>query len=169
MMKVPKLPAFATRTLLAGATWWVLTDGALGWDAWVIGAPAAVIAGVLSATSLPSIGWSWRGALRFAVFFVRESLRGGVDVARRALDPRMPLAPAVLHRRIDAAPELARVAVANTSTLLPGSLVLEVEATALTFHVLDAEPPEPIELDATTARVREMFDLPAAAARRTTP
>jgi multicomponent Na+:H+ antiporter subunit E len=37
---------------------------------------------------------------RFLLHFLRGSLRGGIDVAWRALQFRMPITPVVIHRRL---------------------------------------------------------------------
>lgn len=137
-MRSRVLTVFAPRVVIAGLVWWVLTDGALGWDALVIGVPAVVAAAAVSTALLPPIGWSWIGALRFFGFFLFESWRGGLDVARRALDPRMPLAPGVIRHETRAAPDFARVAIVNTSSLLPGSLSVDVRERDLLIHALDA-------------------------------
>lgn len=140
-MRARPLAALPSRLVVFGATWWILTDGATGWDAWVIGVPAIVTAAVMSAKLLPPTGWSWTGALRFAGFFLAESLRGGLDVARRALDPRLPIAPDIVRHELGLEPEFSRVAVANISSLLPGSLSIDVDEHELEIHALDTLHP----------------------------
>lgn len=152
------------RALLAGATWWVLTDGATGWDAWAIGVPAVAAAAYLSATLLPAVAGDARGALRFVPYFAFESFSGAVDVARRALHPRMPLAPEVIRHEVHEASDLGRVVVANTTSLLPGTLTLDVDEAALSIHVLDASERDPDEnrVTETDSRVRAMLPAPRA-------
>jgi multicomponent Na+:H+ antiporter subunit E len=157
--------AFLMRLVPAAATWWVLTDGALEWDAWVIGVPAVLATTWLSAALLPATGWSWRGAARFALFFLWESLRGGIDVARRAFDPRMPLAPGFFDHELEVRPDLARVAVINTSSLMPGSLVVDIDGQTLRVHALDLlHPSSPRTVAGAETRIARMFALSAAAA-----
>ena len=136
-----RFAAFPSRLLVFGAFWWILTDGATTWDAWAIGVPAIVAAAATSAALLPPTGWSWTGALRFSAFFVVESVRGALDVARRALAPRMPIAPDVERHALAVEPEFAQVAVANISSLLPGSLAIELDEHRLEIHTLDALHP----------------------------
>lgn len=159
-MRRRRARAFVFRIALAALAWYALTDGATTWDAWVIGAPAIVFAAALSSTLLPPFQWSWPGALRFVAFFVRESWSGGVDVARRAFDPRMPLAPGLFEHTLDIPSDLARVAVANTSSLLPGSLVVDIDRDTLLIHALDVEQPSARRtVAATEAAVGAMFRL----------
>ena len=109
-MRQARTRTFGVRLVLAAGVWWVLTDGAGGWDAWLIGIPAVISAAWLSAASLPAHDWSWRGAVRYAVFFARESWSGGVDVARRAFSLSMPLTPGFVEYEVRATPVLSRVA-----------------------------------------------------------
>lgn len=157
-MRPPQAGVFATRLVIAAAVWWVLTDGAIGWDAWIIGVPAVVGTAWLSAVSLPAHGWSWWGALRFGAFFVRESWSGGVDVARRALARRMPLAPGFVEYPVGVPSMLSRVMIINTSTLLPGSLVVDSRDGNLLVHALDVDQPAVRDtLHAAEARVAAML------------
>ena len=152
---------FLTRALLAGLVWWALTDGAGGWDAWAIGVPAVAGSAALSMTLLPPVHWSWREGFRFAGYFLWESWRGGVDVAWRAFNPRMPLAPGLIRHELRLSPDLARVAVANSSSLLPGSLVVDLDGRVLTIHALDVRRPDAARIVAATEkRVAAMFRLP---------
>jgi multicomponent Na+:H+ antiporter subunit E len=125
------------RAFLAALAWWALTNGALGWDALIIGGPTIAAAAVFSAALMPRIGWSWRGAIRFFGYFARESLLGGIDVARRAFDPRLPLDPGLVREPLRMSSDVARVMVANTMGLVPGSLTVEVDADVLLVHALD--------------------------------
>jgi hypothetical protein len=62
------------------------------------GGPAVFAATWISLKLLPALPGhcSVGAASAFAGFFVRESLRGGWDVARRALLPKLALSPAVV-------------------------------------------------------------------------
>lgn len=163
-MRRQRIRAFAPRAALAALTWYALTDGASGWDTWIIGLPAILFAAAVGTAMSPPFGWSWRGALRFVAFFVRESWLGAVDVARRAFDPRMPIAPGLFEHQLRMSSDLARVAAVNTSSLLPGSLVVDIEGSALLIHALDLEQSGTARtVAATEERVAEMFSAAFAA------
>jgi len=74
---------FCFRAVLFALLWWMLTEGAA--DSWLVGAPVVVLAALASGVLLPGTSWSLPGLLRFIPFFLWHSLRGGVDVAGRAL------------------------------------------------------------------------------------
>ncbi|MGB7949384.1 MAG: Na+/H+ antiporter subunit E [Candidatus Binatia bacterium] len=84
--------------------------------------------------------------LRLFPRFLWKSVVAGVDVARRALDPRLPLHtgfvayPARLRNRP------ARNAFASYSSLLPGTLPVEDDGETLLYHCLDIDQPVAAEL-----------------------
>jgi multicomponent Na+:H+ antiporter subunit E len=74
--------------------------------------------------------------LHFVPFFVLTSLRGGLDVAWRALHPRLPIAPVLLHHPLRLPPGTARTFLIDTVSLLPGTLSTDVREATLVLHVL---------------------------------
>ncbi|MBN1238596.1 MAG: Na+/H+ antiporter subunit E [Gammaproteobacteria bacterium] len=160
-MRRPTTSLFLTRVLVAGVGWWVLTDGAVDWSWAAVGVPAIAASAWVSAALMPPIGWSWRGVGRFAAFFLRESMLGGIDVARRALDPRMPLDPHLAREPLRMRTDTARVMVANTLGLLPGSLAVEVDEEELLVHALDSGMRVDRSIAATQVRVADLIREPA--------
>lgn len=152
----PGLPRLAFLTLL----WWVLSGGAAA--AWAVGVPTIAAAYLLSlALSKPVVRrWRLPGLFRFLSYFAIHSVRGGVDVAWRALHPSMPLHPGIVHYRwrLPAGPE--RIFLANIVSLLPGSLSAELDSRSLTLHVLDSRLPFATALRELEARVADAFGLP---------
>jgi multicomponent Na+:H+ antiporter subunit E len=106
-------------------------------DSWRVGAPVVLFATLVSVVLLPPFPWSLTGIVRFLPFYLWHSLRGGVDVARRALHPRLPISPGLFDYKFRLPPGLPRVFMANTVSLLPGTLSAELEEECLRVHVLD--------------------------------
>ena len=125
------------RLVLAALTWIVLTAGDPSSIA--IGVPVVAGAALASSLLLPRLPWSARGIARFVPYFLFQSLRGGIDVASRVFDPRLPLAPGVVAYRFRIAGELPRVALTNTISLLPGTLGADMDELHLYVHALDTE------------------------------
>lgn len=147
------------RTLSFALLWWALAEGD---EAWWFGLPVIAIALSVSLVLRPKNRWHWRpaGLARFVGFFLWQSLRGGVDVARRALHPRMPLAPAFVTYPLRLSEPGARVCFANTISLLPGTLSADLEGRFLRVHVLDDRLPVMQMLQALEARVAALFGEP---------
>ena len=106
--------------------------------------PAAVVA-VAGATwtslrLLPPGGspLSPLGIASLALRFPRQSLMAGIDVARRALDPRLPLRPGFVTVSPRLSPGTPRDAFCAFASLLPGTLPTDTnEDGTLLVHCLD--------------------------------
>ena len=73
--------------------------------------------------------------------FVWESVLAGVDVARRALHPGLPLRPGFVTCPLNFPPGFARNTFATITSLLPGSVAAgEVEG-EIVYHCLDTTSP----------------------------
>lgn len=157
--------AAASHALVLSALWWVLAGG--GVDTWVVGGPTVIAATIASQLLWRhrTGWWSPLALLRFALFFLRESVRGGVDVARRALHPAMPLRPGlvVLRSRLPTGP--AEVFLINALSLTPGTLGVELRGAELTLHVLDDQAPVVRDLRVLEELIAAIFRIPLTAAR----
>ncbi len=145
---------FVLLTLL----WWVLSGD--NPSSWLIGLP--VIIAALSIRSvlkspflmLPSLG----GLLRFLPFFLVLSLRGGVDVARRAFSLALPLSPGCFEYTVRLPNESATVFFANCISLLPGTLSVDFTKDNIYVHTLDISRPVE-DLKELESRIAHLFAL----------
>lgn len=121
------------------AVLWTTLNGA-DVRSWIVGGPA-VLAGGWIANRLGT-GERWRlsaaGLARFMVFFLVESTRGGWDVARRAVSPRMPLRPGIVCYPVRLPAGAARVFFYGVISLLPGTAVVRVDENQVCVHALEA-------------------------------
>lgn len=77
-----------------------------------------------------------------ALRFLHQSIVAGVDVAWRALDPRMPLRPGLVTYDVRLPPGPARSAFLTFMSLLPGSLpAWQEDDGRITIHCLDVGQP----------------------------
>jgi len=123
---------------LGFAFFWAILAAGKGWG---VGIPVICLATAVSFHSVPVNQWSLAGLARFLPYFVWNSLRGGVDVAARALNPRLPIDPAVVRYEMRLDSTAARVLMADTVTLLPGTLSADLQGNILLVHVLTASGP----------------------------
>jgi len=125
----------------------------------VIGLPAVAGALFLARRLAPETTrtLSVSGTLGFIPYFLRESLRGGWNVARATLSPRMRLSPVFIDYRISLASDGARVFFTNCVSLLPGTLAARLDGAHLRVHVLDDRSDPLRELGELETRIGAIF------------
>jgi multicomponent Na+:H+ antiporter subunit E len=88
-----------------------------------------------------------------ALRFLSQSVVAGADVARRALDPRLPLRPGFVTYPIGLPPGAARNAFTSLMSLLPGTIPIAADASGrLLIHCLDVGQAVAAQLAAEEAR-----------------
>jgi multicomponent Na+:H+ antiporter subunit E len=146
------LRAAVTRALGFLGVWVVLSGYAL--VDLLPGAIAALVATWVSVRLLPS-GPNRLQPLaltKVALRFLRQSVLAGADVARRALDPKMPLDPGVIRYSTGLPPGTARNAFTALMSLLPGTVPFGSDQSgALVMHCLDIRQPVTAQLAAEEA------------------
>lgn len=141
--------------------WFVLTGGAV--SSWIVGVPTIGAALVLAQHfERPTLRWRLDpiGVLRFAIYFVSESARGGIDVAGRVSTRRLRVAPSLVRYRWRLpADGPSRALFALSVSLLPGTLVAAMGEHEVLIHALDAEAPVNDELAELEQRVAGLFAM----------
>ncbi len=147
------------RVAIARAAWFVALWFALSGPhladipAAIIGVAAATWASLLllpPGNARPSV----IALLALALRFLTQSIIAGIDVARRALDPRMPLRPGLVTYEPGLPPGPTRSAFLTLMSLLPGSMpAWQDEAGRITIHCLDVGQPVAAQM----AREEKLF------------
>lgn len=158
-MSVPDSKETKTRIMVPAAIWrasaflvlWFVLSG-IGPSELTLAAPVAVVGATwLSLRLLPpsrSAG-SLVALVQLVVRFLRQTVVAGVDVARRALDPRLPLRPGLVTYPVRFAPGAARNSFCTLTCLVPGTLPVGTdEHDALIIHCLDVDQPIVAQLNA---------------------
>jgi multicomponent Na+:H+ antiporter subunit E len=140
--------------------WIVLTEGNA--YAWWFGVLVVAAATAASAALQPPVRLRPLGLLRLLPFFLKQSLLGGVDVARRAFDPRMPLDPIFVACPLRLPPGPAQIALADTMSLLPGTVSVDLHGNDLRLHVLDRSLPAIATLRQLEDRLGDAFGVEVA-------
>jgi multicomponent Na+:H+ antiporter subunit E len=78
--------------------------------------------------------------VRYLAYFGRALVQSNLDVARRVLSPALPLSPAVIEVRTQLQSPLGKLVLANSITLTPGTLVVDVQGDRLLVHWIDCPP-----------------------------
>jgi multicomponent Na+:H+ antiporter subunit E len=110
----------------------------------LVGALAAVIAAATSLQLLPAGRQRFRplALAQLVCRFLRQSIGAGIDVAWRALDPRLPVRPGFVIYQTHLPPGPMRNAFCTVTSLLPGTLPAgSDESGGLVIHCLDITQP----------------------------
>lgn len=151
--------AFLRRGAMFALLWWVLVEGR--GDGWPLGAAAVVAATWASLLLAPPARQSLRlaGVPGFLAFFLRHSLRGGLQVALQALRGRAALRPGVVELRLTLPPGSPRILMTGILGLLPGTLGIELADDRLRVHVLDERLPIAAEAKTLERRIAMLFGI----------
>ena len=131
------LTGIVTTTAILAGLWWLIVQGRA--DAWLVGLPAVALATLasihLGSRPLPRL--SLTGMMVFVALFLRESVRGGIDVARRTLGPGLRIKPGFHRYPLHISHPAARVLFINCIGLLPGTLAADLDGDHAELHLLD--------------------------------
>ena len=147
---------------LGGFVLWLLLTGSLAADELIAGAVVVLAAvalawprsGVVAGLRLTPLALAHMVAY-LGVFFV-ALVRSNLDVARRVLSPSLPINPGVVQVRTGLRSELGRLLLANSITLTPGTLTVDVDDDRLLVHWIDC--PAGTDMEAATRAIAAEFE-----------
>ncbi len=157
----PGLPHYA---LVAGVSLllWVLLTGSLGAQELLTGIVVSVLITVLFARRL-RIFTGFRFSLMAPIYilsylgnFLVALLRANLDLAGRVLSPDLPINPQMVEVTTNLKSPLGKLLLANTITLTPGTLTVDVEGDRLQVHWVNC--PSGISPQAATDAIAADFE-----------
>ena len=140
---------------------WCAMMGVTPLDA-VVGALTAAVAARISLRLLPAGMLPIRPIplLLLVPHFLWQSVVAGVDVARRAFDPRLPVRPGFIRFASRLAPGARRNAFTSYTSLLPGTVPCGDEEGEIVFHCLDVRQPIAEQLAEEERRLTQVLGTP---------
>jgi multicomponent Na+:H+ antiporter subunit E len=146
-------------TGLALSAVWVTLVGSGDPSSWIVGLPSVAAAtwshGRLSACG--GLRFSVAGALQLVPFFLLESFKGGVDVVRRVVGPRLDVNPGFFDYGLRLTRPSARIFFVGLVSLLPGTLSADIDGEILRVHALDRDVDSVGELSRLERHVAALF------------
>jgi multicomponent Na+:H+ antiporter subunit E len=122
---------------------WLLLAG-FGIDEVILGGAVALILSVIIARTVSysfGIGIVWQ-AIRFLVIYVPlflyKMVLSNLDMAYRVLSPKLPINPRIVKVPTNLKGDLTKLILANSITLTPGTLSLDVEDDGVLVHWINA-------------------------------
>ena len=140
---------------------WLLLNGSLATDIVIVGAvTAAVIAfifrdGLAVFSEFRATPRAFLTALLYIPYFLKELVKSNLHIARVVLTPSLPLNPAIVKVRTRLKSRMGRLILANSITLTPGTLTVELDGEWLYIHWVNAEV---TDIDAATAQIVAGFE-----------
>ncbi len=150
--------AWALRVALALLVVWVALNGG---QAWPTGIALSLAGGAAGAWLVPADHHPWKVSRlpQFFAFFLRESLLGGLDVARRALRLKVDVAPCFFIYPLGLPAGQPRTLMVCLVSLLPGTLSADLDTGRGLLLVHALAPEAAATVPALELRVAALFGL----------
>ncbi len=75
----------------------------------------------------------------YLIVFIIELIKANIDVTKRVLSPSLPINPGIVRVNTKLKSKMARLILANSITLTPGTFTLQVEEDAFYVHWINAD------------------------------
>lgn len=83
--------------------------------------------------------------VRYWFWLLKEIALANIDVCKRILDPELPISPIIVKLPCSQQSDMGRVTYANSITLTPGTVTLEVNESDIEVHALTREAAKALE------------------------
>lgn len=134
---------------VAGFAVWLLLTWSVDWQEIIAGAVVSFVAAAAFGGRLPieprkllnPARWFW--LLVYIPVFVYQCFKSNVDVALRVLSPGLQIKPGIVKIRTRLTSEVGRVFLANSITLTPGTMSVELTGDVLYIHWIEVGSDDP--------------------------
>jgi multicomponent Na+:H+ antiporter subunit E len=140
---------------------WVLLNGNLAPDTLLIGVLAsfAIVFFLRESmsflTEFRATPQAFVAAFLYAGYFLKELVKSNIALARVVLSPALPISPGIVKVRTRLKSRMGRLLLANSITLTPGTLTVELEGEWLYIHWVNVESGD---IDIATYRIVSGFE-----------
>ena len=150
--------------LVAGVSMllWLLLTGSLDTQELIAGAVVSILVTAIFGarfTIFAGFRFSWLAPLYILIYlasFTVALVRANFDLAARVLSPSLPIRPAMVEVRTSLKSPLGKMLLANTITLTPGTLTVDVIGDRLLVHWVYC--PEGMSTEEATAQIAARFE-----------
>lgn len=140
---------------------WVLLNGSLAADILIVGAVAALIIAFLFRDGLAVFSEfkatprAFGAAVIYLFYFLKELVKSNLHIAGIVLSPSLPLNPGIVKVRTRLKSNMGRLLLANSITLTPGTLTVEIDGEWIYIHWVTVGS---ADIDAATASIVAGFE-----------
>jgi len=79
----------------------------------------------------------------FLAVFFRELIKANIDMARMVLSPSLPIKPGIIKANTSLKSKMARLILANSITLTPGTFTIDIIGDTLYIHCVHVDTADP--------------------------
>ena len=140
---------------------WLMLSGKLDTDVLIVGAVASLIIALLYRDGL-SFFTEFRftpqaivAGFRYYGYFLRELFKSNLNMAAIVLSPSLPITPGIVKVRTRLKSRMGRLMLANSITLTPGTLTVEIAGEWLYIHCVTLGA---TDVEAATAEIVSGFE-----------
>jgi multicomponent Na+:H+ antiporter subunit E len=154
-------PPYITTFIICFVLWLLLTASFKG-DELLAGFVVATFISLITAKNLSILNGmilspkSLIALVRYLAYFLLELLKANIDLAGRVLSKRIPLDPAMVEIKTSMQSELGRLLLANSITLTPGTLSVDVKGERILVHWIDCH--QNADLVQATEKIAQGFE-----------
>lgn len=127
---------------------WLLLNGSLALDVLVVGVAAS---GAIAAAFPGRLGWfsglrltpkALATTVAYVFYYLKELVKSNVNVAAIVLSPDLPVKPGIVTVRTRLKSAMGRMLLANSITLTPGTLTVDLDGDELHIHWVTVDSPD---------------------------
>ncbi len=141
---------------------WILWNNSLDYKIWLYGLfPAILIvlifgrsSDIFLGTKLTPKGFFY--SIIYVFVFIWAMIKSNIDVFFRVLSPKLPIKPGIVRVRTKLKNPMARLILANSITLTPGTFVVDIKEDLLYIHWIEVCCEE--DIDAMSEKIAGDFE-----------
>ena len=130
-------------------TTWLLLTGRLYWQNLIAGAAVSLITTLIFSRYfqidvrklVQPKRYFW--LIVYIIYFIWECIKANFDVAYRVLHPSMPVRPGIVKVKLSLKRALARTILANSITMTPGTITVDIIEDTLYVHCIYLQDTNP--------------------------
>ena len=119
---------------------WVIANGTLAYNTLIAGAVVSAVIALAFASFArvySVIRWSPKVVFYYLMYlsvFILELVKANLNVMRLVFSPRIDIKPGIVEIKTELKSPIGRLALANSITLTPGTLVVDIKGDSLFIH-----------------------------------
>jgi multicomponent Na+:H+ antiporter subunit E len=153
-----------TSSVLLFATlllFWLMLMGTLTVEVLIVGVLASLVIALLYPNGLSfftefrATPAAFIAGLRYYGYFFKQLVKSNLRLAAIVLSPSLPVKPGIVKARTRLKSRMGRLMLANSITLTPGTLTVEMDGEWLYIHCVSVQSPD---IEAATAEIVAGFE-----------